>query len=93
MYLNTSNIHATDPLQKLAHHYLRPFTVTQQDSQNAYHLQLLASMSQLPLVFNVVKLLQAPEDPIPGQKAHPPPPLEMEDGEEHYIVECVKILS
>ena len=40
-------------------------------------------------VFNVVKLLQAPEDPIPSWKAHPPPPLEMVDGEEHYVVERV----
>ena len=40
-------------------------------------------------VFNVVKLLQAPEDLIPGWKAHPPPPLEMVDGEEHYVVERV----
>ena len=46
-------------------------------------------MSQLHPVFNIVKLLQALEDPFPGWKAHPPPPLEMVDGEEHYVVECV----
>ena len=46
-------------------------------------------MSWLHPVFNVVKLLRAPEDPIPGWKAHPPPPPEMIDGEEHYIVEQV----
>ena len=44
-------------------------------------------MSQLHPVFNIVKLLQALEDPIPGQKARPPPPPEMVDGEEHYEVE------
>ena len=44
-------------------------------------------MSQLHPVFNMVKLLQALEDPIPGQKAHPPPLPEIVDGEEHYIVE------
>ena len=46
-------------------------------------------MSQLHPVFNVVRLLQALEDPIPSQKACPPPPEEMVDGEEHYIVEQV----
>ena len=46
-------------------------------------------MSWLHPVFNVVKLLQAPEDPIPGWKARLPPPLEMVDGEEHYVVEQV----
>ena len=87
VYLDASDIRTMRPSQKLAHCYLRPFTVTQRVSQNAYCLQLLASMSRLHPVFNVVKLLQAPEDPIPGQKARPLPPPEMVDGEEHYIVE------
>ena len=46
-------------------------------------------MSQLHPIFNVVKLLEAPEDPIPSWKAHPPPPPEMVDGEVHYVVERV----
>ena len=46
-------------------------------------------MSQLHPVFNVVKLLQALEDPTPSQKACLPPPPEMIDGEEHYVVERV----
>ena len=46
-------------------------------------------MSWLHPVFNVVKLLQALEDPIPSWKAHLPPPPEMVDGEEHYVVERV----
>ena len=45
-------------------------------------------MSQLHPVFNVVKLLRAPEDPIPSRKACLLPP-EMVDGEEHYVVEQV----
>ena len=48
-------------------------------------------MSRLHPVFNVVKLLRAPEDPIPSQKAHPLPLPEMVDGEEHYVVERVLI--
>ena len=28
VYLDASDIHTTRPSQKLAHHYLRPFTVT-----------------------------------------------------------------
>jgi Reverse transcriptase (RNA-dependent DNA polymerase) len=36
-------------------------------------------MSRLHPVFNVVKLLPAPEDPIPGRRALPPPPLELDD--------------
>ena len=89
VYLDASDIHTTCPSQKLAHCYLGPFTVTQRVSWNVYHLRLLTSMSQLHPVFNVVKLLQAPEDPIPSRKACLPPPLEMMDGEEHYVVEQV----
>ena len=70
VYLDASDIHTTGPLQKLTHCYLRPFTVTQWVGQNAYHLQLLASMFWLHPVFNIVKLLWTLEDPIPGQKAH-----------------------
>ena len=89
VYLDASDIHTTHPSHKLAHCYLRPFTVTRQVSRNAYRLRLPTSMSRLHPVFNVVKLLRAPEDPIPGWKAHPPPPPEMVDGKEHYIVEQV----
>ena len=44
-------------------------------------------MSRLHLVFNVVKLTLAPEDPVPGQRLHPPPLLEIINGEEEFIVE------
>jgi hypothetical protein len=38
----------------------------------------------------VVKLKAAPEDPIVGRHAQPPPEPEMVDGEEEYEVEAVK---
>ena len=57
VYLDVSDICTVHLSQKLAHSYLRPFTVTRRVSWNAYHLQLPASMSQLHPVFNVVKLL------------------------------------
>ena len=44
-------------------------------------------MSHLHLVFDVVKLTPAPPDPIPGHHPRPPPPLEIMDGEEEWIVE------
>jgi Chromo (CHRromatin Organisation MOdifier) domain len=46
-------------------------------------------MSRLHPVFNLVKLLPAPEDPIPGRRALLPPPPEVVDGEEHYVVEQI----
>jgi hypothetical protein len=46
-------------------------------------------MCQLHLVFNVVKLLQAPKDPILGRHPKPPPDLEIINGEPEYIIEAI----
>ena len=40
-------------------------------------------------VFNVVKLLPVRDDPIPGRWTKPPPPPEIVDGDEHYVVEQI----
>jgi hypothetical protein len=89
VFLDASDIRTTRPSQKLAHRYLGPYVVQRRVGRNAYRLRLPTSMSRLHPVFNVVKLLPAPEDPIPGRRAHPPPPPEIVDGEEHYIVEQI----
>ena len=85
VYLDTSDIHTTCPSQKLAHHYLSPFTAVWKVGQNAYCLCLLTPMSHLHPVFNVIKLLLTPDNPISGQKAHLLPLPEIVDGEEHYV--------
>ena len=46
-------------------------------------------MSRLHPVFNVVKLLPAPSDPIPGRLPQPAPPPEIVNGEEEWIVEGI----
>ena len=89
VYLDMSNIHTTHPSQKLTHRYLGPFTIVRKVRQNAYRLHLLTSMSHLHPVFNVIKLLPALSDPILGWKASPPPPPEIVDREEHYVVEWI----
>jgi hypothetical protein len=92
VFLDAGDIHTTCPSQKLAHRYLvylGPYVVQRRVRRNAYHLRLPNSMSRLHPVFNIVKLLPAPEDPIPVRRARPPPPLETVNGEEHYIVEQI----
>ena len=44
-------------------------------------------MGRLHPVFNVVKFLPAPPDPISGRCAQPPPPPEIINGEEEWVVE------
>ena len=87
VYLDTSDIHTTRPSQKLSHKRLGPFSIVRKVRNRAYRLRLLPSMSRIHPVFNVVKLTQAPEDPIPGW--HPQPPLlpKIVDGEEEWVVE------
>jgi hypothetical protein len=44
-------------------------------------------MKRLHPVFNIVKLLPAPPDPVTGRHFPPPPPPEIVDGEEEWVVE------
>jgi len=75
VFLDTSDIRTTRPSQKLSHRRLGPFVVERQIGPMAYHLKLPHWMKQLYLVFNVVKLTLALDDPIPGRKMtdHPLP--------------------
>ena len=84
---NTSDIHTTRPSQKLSHWRLGPFPIVNKVGNNAYRLRLPPSMSRLHLVFNVVKLIPAPDDPIPGHHLQPPPLPEIVNRVEEWIVE------
>ena len=64
--LDAGNIQTTQPLKKLSHQKLGPFSIDSQVGNGAYQLCLPPSMSRLHPVFNVVKLSLAPPDPIPG---------------------------
>lgn len=73
VYLDASDIRVDRPSRKLSHRNLGPFSVEKKVGNNAYRLRLPRSMSRLHPVFNVVKLTPAPEDPIAGRHAPPPP--------------------
>ena len=68
VYLDVSDIKTTCLSPKLSHRRLEPFKVECQVGPLAYHLKLSYGMRQLHLVFNIVKLSAALEDPIPGRK-------------------------
>ena len=89
VFLDSSDIRTTRPSQKFAHRYLGPFVVERAISKHAYRLKLPKSMAQIHPVFHVVKLLPAPNDPIPGRHPPPPPEPEIIDGELEYEVEAV----
>jgi len=91
VYLDSEDIQTTRPSRKLSHHRLGPYPVESRIGRHAYRLILPPSMRRLHPVFNVVKLTLASDDPIPGRRQVPPPPPELVDGEEEYLVE--KILN
>jgi hypothetical protein len=86
VYLDASDIGTNRPSQKLSHCRLGPFPIERQVSRNAYRLKLPFPMRHLHPVFNVVKLTPSPADPIVGRHPTLPPPPEVIDGEEEYLV-------
>src|SRR5271155_2576278 len=64
VYLDASDIQTTRPSKKLSHRRLGPFEVVRKVGNGAYRLKLPPSMSRLHPVFNVVKLMPAPSNPI-----------------------------
>ena len=89
VFLDASDIQTTRPSKKLDHHRLGPFVIERKVNNNAYRLRLPTSLRRLHPVFNVVKLSPAPEDPIPGRRAKPPPPPRLVEGQEEWEVEKV----
>jgi hypothetical protein len=81
---------ATDWLStKLAHHCLGPYPIDTRVGHGAYCLKLPPSLSQLHLVFPIVKLTLSTPDPIVGHSAKPPPPPVLVEGEEEHEVEAI----
>jgi hypothetical protein len=80
-------VSTTRPSKKLSHRRLGPFPVERKVGNRAYRLRLPVAMKRIHPVFNVVKLTPAPEDPIVGRHAPPPPLPEIVDGEEEWVVE------
>jgi len=89
VYLDASDIRTTRPSPKLSHRRLGPFEIECQVGPSAYQLKLPYGLRQLHLVFNVVKLSAAPDDPIPGRKLQAPPTPIVVDGEPEWEVEEV----
>jgi hypothetical protein len=89
VYLDSSDINTIQPSQKLSHRFLGPYSVVHAVGKNAYRLRLPYSMRRLHPMFNVIKLLRAPKDPIVGRHPKPPPDPQIIDGEPEYKVETI----
>jgi hypothetical protein len=88
VWLDARNIRTLRPKKKLDWKNLGPFTITKVVSPYAYQLELPASMRIHP-VFHVNLLRPVAENPLPGQRQEPPPPVEVEGLEEWEVEEIL----
>jgi hypothetical protein len=88
VWLNARNIQTLRPQKKLDWKNLGPFTVKRMIGSHACELELPATMRIHP-VFNVNLLCPATDNPVPGQRQPPPPPVEVEGIEQYEVEEVV----
>ena len=87
VFLSAKNIRTERPSQKLDHKMLGPFPVVSHVGR-AYRLELPLTM-KIHNMFHPGLLRKAPEDPLPGQKNAPPPPIVVDDHEEWSVDEIL----
>ena len=87
VWLDARNWKTRRPSAKLDHRRHGPFRIAARISPHAYRLELHDSMQVHP-VFHVSLLEPAAQDPLPGQRQPPPPPVEI-DGEEEWFVDSI----
>jgi hypothetical protein len=88
VWLDARNIKTLRPQKKLDWKNLGPFKITKVVSPYAYRLDLPASMKNHP-VFHVSLLRPAADNPQPGQRQDPPPPVEVDGVEEFEVQEIL----
>ena len=77
--LNARNIKTKRPSKGLDYKNLGPFKIVRAISNSAYELKLPQSMKSVFPVFHPWLLHPAYDNPLPGQRQLPPPPLEIDE--------------
>ena len=88
VWLLSTNIRTTRPSKKLDWKRLGPFTITAKIGLQAYRLQLPPSMKIHP-TFHASLLEPYKESTLPLRTQPPPPPIEMDDGDEWEVEEIL----
>lgn len=89
--LSTRNIKLNSPANKFNPKYLGPYRITAVPNSHNCRLDLPHELSSLHNIFHVNLLRPAPNDPLPGQRNLPPPPITVDsDGEALWAIEAIK---
>ena len=84
--LNAKNIKTKRNSKGLDHKNLGPFPIKRVINNTAYELDLGRAMASVFPVFHPWLLHLVADDPLPGQRMPPPPPVEIdEEGETYYV--------
>jgi hypothetical protein len=78
VWLSLKNIQTIRPMKKLDYKNVR-CKVIERIGRDSYRLELPEGMSQLHDVFHTSLLRPDPNDPLPGQRIDPPPPIQVQD--------------
>ena len=90
VFLSTRNITTARPSKKLDHKYYSEFIVKEVVNSHTYKIELPFEHGTIHDVFHTSLLLPAPNDPIPGQKQTPQPPIALDaEGKQLWAVESI----
>ena len=90
VFLDKRNISTARPMVKLDHKYLGPYIVRKVLGSHTYQLQLPFEHELIHDSFHASLLRPAPNDPLPGQKNAPPPPVTIDsNGQTLWAIDAI----
>ena len=92
VFVDAKNLRSERPSKKLDFKSYGPYLIDKIIGPYAYRLSLPPDSNAHP-VFHVNKLRLAPDDPLPGQRLPPPPPLRVSDITDEWEYEVDEILD